>query len=138
MTCSNCGRVNPAEAQFCGRCGAELAVPPPTPTEAAPQAPAPAPRPSQRGRPATAAGVWQRVVLGLAALVVLLGALSSIWGYPVLGMPSVVVGLGFGIAAAQPPRGRIFRRLLVSVACLILLLVAAVAVFIIWLLSQLD
>ena len=139
MTCPNCGRVNPPEAQFCGHCGAELAVPPPTPTDAGLQTPAPAPRPSQRGRPATAAGVWQRVVLGLAALVVLLlGALSSsIWSYPVLGIPPLMVGLGLGIAAAQPPRGRIFRRLLVSVACLILVLVAAAVVFIIWLIFQL-
>ena len=141
MTCPNCGRVNPPEARFCGRCGAELAVPPPTPTESAPQTPAPAPKPAQRGRPETGAGVWQRVVLGLAALGLLLGALSSIWSYPVLGIPPLVVGLGFGIAAARPPRGRIFRRVLVSVACLGLLLAAAAGVFfivvIIWLFSEL-
>ncbi len=71
-------------------------------------------------------------------MLLVLGALSSMGGGSVLGLGPLVVGLGFGIAAAQPPRGRIFRRLLVSVACLVLLLVAAAVVLVIWLLSQLD
>ena len=82
------------------------------------------------------------MVLGLAALVLLLGALSSIWGYPVWGISPLVVGLGFGIAAARPPRGRTFRRILVSVACLGIFLAAAIGIFIIvaiiWLFSTFD
>ena len=127
MTCFSCGHVNPAESRFCGRCGAELGVRPPTQAEAAPQTPSPAPRPSPQGRPETDAGLWQRVLLGLAALVLVLGALSSTfgWGFGGLGILPLAVGVGLGIAAAQPPRSRIFRRLLVSFACLVLLLVAA-------------
>ena len=137
MWCSACGHDNPEEARFCGRCGRLLDGLPPQPSDAAPQKPASV-RSQARARSATpderdAAGIWQRVVLALAALLLLLGGLTSIQGFSILGMPVLLAGLGLGYAAFQPPRRRILRRLVVAFALLVILLAGAAVVFLVWL-----
>ena len=82
------------------------------------------------------AATWQRVVLGLAGvLLVLAGVGAGVVGwYPVAPFTAIVViaGAGLGLAAVRPPHG-IARRLLVGVACLIMLVFPAGIAFIIWL-----
>ena len=138
----SCGRDNPPEARFCVYCGAELAMPAGEPPAASdliltnsvdlrtPTLPTTA--------PVAKAGVWQRIVLGLAALLLLLGSQGAalflwslpFWSLPFGGVVNILVRVGFGYAAVRPPGG-ILRRLLVTVACLVILLVAAYIIAII-------
>ena len=80
--------------------------------------------------PADKAGTWQRIVLGLAGLLLLLswlGGVSSLAGLSFFGAVLFLVAVGFGYAAVRPPGG-IFRRLLVTAACLVILLAAGVVI----------
>ena len=96
--CHSCGRDNPPEARFCVYCGAELAMPAGEPPAASdlilpnsvdlrtPTLPTTA--------PVAKAGVWQRIVLGLAALLLLLlgsqGAALFLWLLPFGGVVNIL------------------------------------------------
>ena len=89
------------------------------------------------------AGTWQRIVLGLAALLLLFlwwGHVGlgfqlwwvplDLWWVPFDGVGEVLVAAGFGFAAVRPPGG-ILRRVLVAAACLVILLTAAAIIWVV-------
>ena len=160
LGCGGCGRNNPPEARFCIYCGAELAVaaeePPASDDRALPEFPTAVAPAQPTTAPTDNAGVWQRIVFGLMALLggglvwfgfatmreeyefgysPSLGELTLLVGLILVGM---IVGTAFGIAAVRPPRG-ILRRLLVGLGCLVIFSVAgaviAAVVYFVWFFS---
>ena len=69
--------------------------------------------------------------MALAALLLLLGGLSGVSAFSILGMPVLLAGLGFGYAAFRPPRGRILRRLVVGLAVLVILVAVTAVLFLV-------
>ena len=143
LGCGNCGRNNPPGARFCLYCGSELAMPVEEPTAASDPA---LPEltttvtlvPLMTG-PADKVGIWQRIVLGLAALLLLglswLGVVAFLSGLSVVGVVLLLLAVGFGYATVRPPGG-ILRRLLVALGCLVIFSVAGAVIaaiaFFIW------
>ena len=101
--------------------------------------------------PADKAGVWQRIILGVTAL--LLGGFGWL-GFYIGGefyefrewrQPSLLVGLIFGaifaVASVRPPSGT-FRRLLVALGLLVILVAVValigVGLLILWLIQYFD
>ena len=150
MECASCGSQNLPVALFCGRCGQPLARAPSPETvpadspghDAAPAAHQPVVSSPRHRAPSSLfrgleAGLWQRVVMGLAALVLVapvalgLGFLDDYdrrdlnlysWGVPL-----AAVGLGLGLAAVRPPSG-VLRRILVALGALVISVVVAAAI----------
>jgi hypothetical protein len=146
--CGGCGRDNLPRARLCAYCGAELGVGGvELPAAGDPVLPE-FPTTVALAQPTTAltdnATVWQRIVLGLAALLLVgFGWLNFyvgdfIGGFRGWGLRSLLVGLIFGaifvVATVRPPSGTL-RRLLVTLECLVLLVAVVLiggALFIWW------
>ena len=71
--------------------------------------------------------LWQRVVMGVAALVLLIWAViffysfdggTRLWATPL----AAVVGFAFGLAAVRPPGGVVWQRVVMGLAGIMLLL----------------
>ena len=139
LACGSCGRDNPSGARFCVYCGAELAVPAEEPRAVSdpvlPEFPTTVTLARPSATPVTKAGIWQRIVLGVTALLLVgFGWLGFYIGgefyeFREWGQPSLWAGLMFGaiyaVAAVRPPSGTL-RRLLVALGLLVIL-VAVVA-----------
>ena len=147
MECASCGSPNLPVAQFCGRCGQPLAQPVAadavsvgSPVHyAAPVAQEPEVS-STRYRPPPSllkgpeVGLWQRAVMGLAALVLLAPvALVLVFNeFLEQGRWATLVaaaGLGLGLAAVRPPHG-VLRRILVALGALVILVVVGAAIIV--------
>ena len=143
--CPQCGPENLPESQFCGGCGAAL-LPPNEPEEPVVHVREPA-LPSARTSAASGkgppAGRWQRVVMGLAAVILLAAGLLIFLGVvhkardidmKILGFGIeallVLSATGFGFAAVRPPGGNM-RRLIVGAAVLSIVLPLALVSFVI-------
>lgn len=84
------------------------------------------------------AGIWQRVVMGLAGSLLLLGGIlfETAWiaideftllfgwdGFSVWSAVLIIAGIGYGIGTVVPPKG-VLRRLLVAAGIPVILLSA--------------
>ena len=132
--CDSCGRDNPSQARFCVFCGAEIAAaaeePPAASDPVTPEFPILTPaRPA--AAPADKAGVWQRIVLVLAGLLLMYVAVVLMLEGSVSLLAVGAVGVGLVYAAVRPPGG-ILRRLLVALGCLVISVPGAVIVLNIW------
>ena len=95
-----------------------------------PEIPTPVAPAQSATAPADKAGVWQRIVFDLAALLLLLswlGGVPSLSGLSFVGVVLFLVAFGFVYAAVRPPDG-IFRRLLVALGCLVIFSVAGAVI----------
>lgn len=150
--CGGCGSNNLPQARICAYCGAELGVSgvelPVAGDSVLPEFPTTAALPQPTTAPTDNAAGWQRIVLGLAALLLVgFGWLSFyvgdfIGGFREWGLKSYLVSLIFGaifvVATVRPPSGTL-RRLLVTLACLVLLAAVILiggALFIWWILER--
>ena len=79
MLCSKCGADNPAEARFCGKCGASMSAPPVMPAPATPGKPAPENPGSKKTRLSIPVLLVIVVILiaGIAGLVAVLHLVGS-------------------------------------------------------------
>ena len=139
LGCGSCGRDNTPGAIFCVYCGAELGMlaeePPAAGKPRLPEFPTPATPDQLTAAPADMVSVWQQLLFGLAALLVVglawFGAQFTFGPSPVALLFGAVFGAvfggGFAIAAMRPPHGNL-RRLLVALGCLVILVAVVVLI----------
>ena len=144
MICASCGVDNRDEARFCAHCGHSFVVPAGAPPTLDAALPTQASVPATFGRStvppqADKASVWQKFVLGLAALPLLFFGVGSMFSFsPGWSWLFILAGAGFVYAAVRP-QPPILRRIAVALAFLVLfLLAAAIAMFVFWISLNLD